>query len=106
MKIDVPWSKLTAKQKKVFLYGAGKERVQVKFRNRYGRVRSYSATYEGVVPYLQRRHTEAESDAVREQIEGCGKVPGCVLVGELSVRHLTGEGRSHRGLRTQQEIEG
>jgi excinuclease ABC subunit A len=63
------WSKLTDKQRKLILFGSG-ERVQVKFRNRYGRVRSYSATYEGAVPWLQRRHSESESDAVREQIEG------------------------------------
>src|SRR5579885_3355593 len=61
IKTDVPWSKLSAKAKKVLLYGAGGQRVMVKFRNRYGRVRSYSATYEGVVPYLQRRHSEAAS---------------------------------------------
>src|SRR5947207_2120226 len=67
--LDKPWSKLTEKQRKLVLFGSG-ERVQVKFRNRYGRVRSYSATYEGAVPWLQRRHTESESDAVREQIEG------------------------------------
>jgi len=67
--IDKPWSKLTDKQRKVILFGTS-GRVQVKFRNRYGRVRSYSATYEGAVPWLQRRHTESESDAVREQIEG------------------------------------
>ena len=67
--VDKPWSKLTEKQRKLILFGTG-ERVQVKFRNRYGRVRSYSATYEGAVPWLQRRHTESESDAVREQIEG------------------------------------
>jgi excinuclease ABC subunit A len=67
--VNKPWSKLTEKQRKLILFGSG-ERVQVKFRNRYGRVRSYSATYEGAVPWLQRRHSESESDAVREQIEG------------------------------------
>jgi excinuclease ABC subunit A len=68
--LDKPWSKLTPKQRKLVLYGTGVDRVVVKFRNRYGRVRSYSANYEGAVPWLQRRHTESESDAVREQIEG------------------------------------
>src|SRR5689334_649839 len=67
--LEKPWSKLTEKQRKIILFGTG-DRVQVKFRNRYGRVRSYSATYEGAVPWLQRRHSESESDAVREQIEG------------------------------------
>ncbi len=45
-------------------------KVTVRFKNRYGRTRSYNANYEGVVPYLQRRHTESESDSQREQIEG------------------------------------
>ncbi|HYE78528.1 MAG TPA: excinuclease ABC subunit A, partial [bacterium] len=39
-------------------------------RNRNGRIRSYHTHYEGVVPYLQRRHSEAESDHMRDQIEG------------------------------------
>ena len=89
VRIDVPWSKLNAKQKKVFLYGAGKQRVLVKFRNRYGRVRSYSATYEGVVPYLQRRHTEAESDAVREQIEGYMREVPCNACGGSRLKPLS-----------------
>ena len=42
----------------------------MQYRNRYGRTRTYHTHYEGVVPYLQRRHTEAESDYMREQIEG------------------------------------
>jgi excinuclease ABC subunit A len=42
----------------------------VRYKNRYGRTRSYNANYEGVIPYLQRRHSEAESDSQREQIEG------------------------------------
>jgi excinuclease ABC subunit A len=89
VRIDVPWSKLSAKQKKVFLYGSGKDRVQVKFRNRYGRVRSYSATYEGVVPYLQRRHAEAESDAVREQIEGYMREVPCNACGGSRLKPLS-----------------
>jgi excinuclease ABC subunit A len=68
--VDRPWSKLTKKQQQAFLHGAGVGKVQVRYKNRYGRVRSYTATFEGVVPYLQRRHSESESDNQREQIEG------------------------------------
>src|SRR5205814_2318182 len=50
--------------------GSGTKQVHVQYRNRYGRTRSYHTHYEGVVPYLQRRHSEAESDYLREQIEG------------------------------------
>ncbi|MFP4513983.1 MAG: excinuclease ABC subunit UvrA, partial [Acidimicrobiales bacterium] len=66
---DVPWAALTKAQRKVMLYGTP-GRVQVTYKNRYGRSRSYQARYEGAVPYLQRRHSEAESDTAREQIEG------------------------------------
>jgi excinuclease ABC subunit A len=68
--MDAPWSTLNAKQKKVLLHGTGSQRVHVKYKNRYGRVRSYHAQYEGAVPFLQRRHRDSESDAVREQTEG------------------------------------
>ena len=40
------------------------------YRNRYGRQRSYTTQFEGVVPWLERRHAESESDRAREQIEG------------------------------------
>ncbi|MDQ3977967.1 MAG: excinuclease ABC subunit UvrA [Actinomycetota bacterium] len=65
-----PWKKLTKTQQKVLLYGSGPKQVHVQYRNRYGRTRSYHTHYEGAVPYLQRRHSEAESDYMREQIEG------------------------------------
>ncbi|MEO7573159.1 MAG: excinuclease ABC subunit UvrA, partial [Acidimicrobiales bacterium] len=65
-----PWAKLTKKQQQSFLYGNGVGKVQVRYKNRYGRVRSYTAKFEGIVPYLQRRHRESESDNQREQIEG------------------------------------
>ena len=67
---DVPFADLNEAQRDLLLFGAGADRVHVKYKNRYGRTRSYHAQYEGVVPYLQRRHTDAESDTQREQIEG------------------------------------
>ncbi len=48
--IDKPWAKLTKKQQQSFLHGTGVGKVQVRYKNRYGRVRSYTATFEGVVP--------------------------------------------------------
>ncbi|MGA1239686.1 MAG: excinuclease ABC subunit UvrA, partial [Ilumatobacteraceae bacterium] len=38
-------------------------------RNRYGRTREYSTSYEGVIPWIKRRHESAESDNAREQFE-------------------------------------
>src|ERR1043165_4715330 len=65
-----PWKKLKAADRKTVLYGTGGKQVLVQYRNRYGRARSYSTRYEGVIPWLERRHSEAESDRTREQIEG------------------------------------
>ncbi|NLV54050.1 MAG: excinuclease ABC subunit UvrA, partial [Acidimicrobiales bacterium] len=68
--LDVPWSKLKAAQQRTILDGTGVGKVQVRYKNRYGRVRTYQATYEGVLPWLQRRHSDTESESQREQFEG------------------------------------
>ena len=68
--VDTPWKKLRKKDKQAVLFGTGQREVHVRYRNRYGRQRSYHTGFEGVVPWLERRHSEAESDRTREQIEG------------------------------------
>ncbi len=65
-----PWKKLKAAHKKIVLHGTGSKQVTVRYKNRYGRQRQYQTRYEGVVPWLERRHTESESDRQRELIEG------------------------------------
>jgi excinuclease ABC subunit A len=63
------WSSLNAKQQKAILDGHETE-VHVRYKNRYGRERSYYTSYEGVVPFLERRHAEAESETSRDRYEG------------------------------------
>ena len=75
--MDVAWSRLTAKQQKLLLRGTGAGKTQVRYKNRYGRTRSYSATYEGAVSWIQRRHAETESDSQREQFEGYMREVAC-----------------------------
>ncbi len=67
--IETPWKRLRAKDKRLVLYGSGGKPVHVQYKNRFGRRRSYTAQFEGVVPWLTRRHSDAESDWSREQIE-------------------------------------
>ena len=43
------------------------DQVHVRYRNRYGRERSYYASYEGVIPFLDRRLDQTESDSQRER---------------------------------------
>jgi excinuclease ABC subunit A len=82
--MDTPWERLPAKSRRAILNGHPTE-VVVRYRNRYGRQRSYATTYEGVIPYLERRHQESESDAARERVEGymrevpCGACEGARL---------------------------
>ncbi len=67
--LKTPWKKLTKVQQKAVLHGHETE-VHVRYRNRYGRERSYYTAYEGVIPFLERRHAESESEAGRERFEG------------------------------------
>ena len=78
--LDKPWSKLTAAQRKIVLFGV-KGKVQVKYKNRYGRVRQYQSEYEGVIPWIKRRHEGAESDWTREQFEGYMREVPCSACG-------------------------
>ena len=66
--LDKKWSKLSAKAQKIVMNGVD-DNMMVKYRNRYGRTREYSTSYEGVIPWIKRRHESAESDNAREQFE-------------------------------------
>jgi len=67
--MDTPWEKLPAKARKAILNGHEAE-MHVKYRNRYGRTRSYTTGFEGALAYVARRHSETESDSARERFEG------------------------------------
>jgi excinuclease ABC subunit A len=63
-----PWNTLTKPQQKLILHGADGS-MTVKYKNRFGRSRSFATSYEGIIPFLKRRHSDAESDWGREQVE-------------------------------------
>ena len=67
--LDTPWQDLPADSREFFLYGTNGERIQVSYRNRFGRRRSYATQFEGIVPSLERRYRETDSDYSREKIE-------------------------------------
>ena len=75
---DAPWKSLKAKDKKLVLYGTGSRSVHVTYKNRFNRKRSYEAVYEGIIPWLQRRHGESESDWSRgadRAVHARGRLP-------------------------------
>ncbi len=67
--VDTPWKKLPKKAQTAILNGHS-TKVHVRHTNRYGRERSYYTNFEGVRPYIERRHKEAETDTSRERFEG------------------------------------
>ena len=66
---DIAWSGLPQRARKALLNGH-RTQIHVSYRNRYGRERSYTTSFEGAVPFVRRRHAEAESDSSRERFEG------------------------------------
>ena len=67
--VDTPWKKLRAKDRKLVLFGVDQKSVPVKYRNRYGKVRTYDTSYGGIVDWLERKRNEADGDWSREQAQ-------------------------------------
>ena len=67
--LDSTWASLSPAAQKAVMFGHP-GRIHVRYKNRYGRERSYNTAFEGVIPYVQRRHAEADTDTSRERFEG------------------------------------
>jgi excinuclease ABC subunit A len=63
--LHIPTGELSKDQLEKIMYGTGKETYKVSL----GMGRSFETTYEGVVPNLERRHKETDSDFIRRDIE-------------------------------------
>ena len=67
--LETPWEDLAQDARGFFLYGTNGERIQISYRNRFGRRRNYATKFEGIVANLERRYRETDSDWSREKIE-------------------------------------
>jgi excinuclease ABC subunit A len=99
---STPWKKLSKKARDVVMFGSDEE-IYVKYKNRYGRTRSYWTTYEGVLPAVERRHVETDSESQRERLEEFMREVPCracggarlrpeslaVTVGDVNISELT-----------------
>ncbi|MHB8780244.1 MAG: excinuclease ABC subunit UvrA [Candidatus Geothermincolia bacterium] len=74
--METPWEELPAAIREKILHGDD-ENVYVRYRNRYGRLRSYFSGYEGVVNNLERRFSETESDYARHKISQYMSIKPC-----------------------------
>ena len=87
-KFDVPWKKISERARNAIL-NSHEHKVHVKYKNRYGRTRNYSTGFEGVIPFLQRKHSETDSEFSRERYESymrevpCGTCDGARLKPEV-----------------------
>jgi excinuclease ABC subunit A len=87
-KFDVPWKKISERARTAIL-NSHEHKVHVKYKNRYGRTRNYSTGFEGVIPFLQRKHAETDSEFSRERYESymrevpCGTCDGARLKPEV-----------------------
>jgi excinuclease ABC subunit A len=84
--LDAPWEELSDEQREVFLYGTNGEPVQVTYRNRFGRQRSYASRFEGIVKNLERRYRETDSEWTREKIEEYMSLRACPVCGGARLR--------------------
>ncbi len=66
--LETPWRELTADQKQKVLYGTT-EPLTIRYRPQHGGTRTYTINFEGVIPNLDRRYKQTESEGVREEIE-------------------------------------
>ncbi len=96
-RMDTPWAKLPERARQALLRGYELQ-VHVRYRNRYGRERSYYTNFEGVIPWVERRHSEAESDSSREKFAGYMREVPCPSCGGARLKPVslavTVDGRS------------
>ncbi len=78
--IDTPWRKLAQRAQKEILYGT-EDQVHVRYRNKYGRERSYYTGFEGVVQWIERRHSDTDSEWSRDKYEGYMRDVPCPACG-------------------------
>jgi excinuclease ABC subunit A len=84
--LEAPWEDLPEEHRELFLQGTNGEPVQVSYRNRYGRRRSYATRFEGIVKNLQRRYRETDSEWTREKIEEFMSLRACPVCGGARLR--------------------
>ncbi len=67
--VDTPWERLPSAARTALLRGYDRQ-VHVRYRNKYGRERSYYTNFTGAIPFIEERHAKAESDSSRERYAG------------------------------------
>ena len=103
---NTKWKDLPAHVQQVFLYGSGEEEIPFRY-DEGGRVYQVSRVFEGVIPNMERRYRETDSNWIREEFERyqnnrpCGACNGYRLREEALAVKIAGE---HAGQVVQKSI--
>ena len=91
--VDTPWQDLPEKDRQLLLEGTGPDEHTVSYRNRFGRKRTYTVRFDGMLKSLERRYENTDSDNTRERIEGLMALQPCPACGGAAAS--AGEPRGH-----------
>ncbi len=84
--VDTPWQDLPEKDRQLLLDGTGSDKHTVSYRNRFGRKRTYTVRFDGMLKSLERRYENTDSDNTRERIEGLMALQPCPACGGARLR--------------------
>ncbi len=79
--VEMPWSELPEAVQRLLLYGSGEEQIEFRYREGLGRGTRKRHAFEGIVPNLERRYRETDSQAVREELRKYLGMRACVDCG-------------------------
>ncbi|MDW7671899.1 MAG: excinuclease ABC subunit UvrA [Bacillota bacterium] len=87
--LDAPIKQLPEAFVKTMLYGSGDVKVSFRFESRFGGERTYSSTFEGVIPNLARRYEETHSEYMRDKIESFMSESPCPACGGARLKDIS-----------------
>lgn len=107
--MNIPFSRLAKKIQQIILYGSGDELIKFQYKNDEGRGFSKRDVFEGVIPNMERRYRETESEAVRQELskylsnkpcESCkgtrlGQAARYVFIDDKNLPHISALSISH-----------
>ncbi len=66
--VDTPFQDLPEKARKAILYGTGSEKLHIAYQKEFG-AGTFDASFEGIIPNLERRYRETQSEGVKQELE-------------------------------------
>lgn len=66
--MDIPWDKIPEDMQDIILYGSGTQRIPLQYPNIYGKMVTRVRRFEGVIPVLEKRYEETDSESIKESL--------------------------------------